>query len=246
MRLTEEVYIVGSGRNGFYISEEYDCHVYLIDCGGTLALVDAGAGRDISQILVNVEAEGFRPEDISRIILTHCHADHSGGCRELRSRLGVSIAASKDEAEFLRDADEIELGLTIARASGVYPPDYRLPPCPVDVELEDGDKIEVGSVELTAIATPGHSRGSICYLMRGKRGRYLFCGDVVFFGGLISLLNCPGSSLEDYRRSMPKLAGLGVDVLLPGHLLFCLRGGQKHIDASVEAFKGLSVPRSAF
>jgi len=246
MKLTEEVYIVGSGGNGLGISNEYDCHVYLINGGRELALVDAGVGMDVQQILGNVAAEGFRIDDISSLLLTHAHADHSGGCAALRSRLGMSVIVSSEEADFLRRADEEELGLAFARSAGWYPSEYRLQPCPVDVELSDGQGISVGSLTLKAIKTPGHSRGSVCYLMEGREATYLFTGDTVFLRGLISLLNAPGSSVQDYCKSIEKLADLDVDALLPGHLGFCLRGGQKHIDLAIEAFEDLPIPKCVF
>ncbi|MHA2313510.1 MAG: MBL fold metallo-hydrolase, partial [Candidatus Thorarchaeota archaeon] len=134
MKLTEEVYIVGSGGNGLGISKEYDCHVYLINGGEELALIDAGVGMDVQQIMDNVVAEGFGLDNISRVLLTHAHADHSGGCAALKSGLGVSVIVSSEEADLLQRADEEELGLTFARSAGWYPSEYRLQPCPVDVE----------------------------------------------------------------------------------------------------------------
>lgn len=246
MKLTEEVYIVGSGGNGLGISNQYDCHVYLINGGAELALIDAGVGMDVQQILDNVVAEGFSIDDISRVLLTHAHADHSGGCAALKFALGVPVIVSSEEADFLRRADEAELGLAFARSAGWYPSEYRLLPCQVDIELEDGQGITVGDLRLTAIKTPGHSRGSVCYVMEGKEATYLFTGDTVFLRGLISLLNAPGSSVQDYCQSIKKLAALGVDALLPGHLGFCLGGGQKHVDQAVEAFEDLSVPKCIF
>ena len=44
MRLTRSVYLVGGGTLAFGLSDDYDCHVYVIDGGEEMALVDAGAG----------------------------------------------------------------------------------------------------------------------------------------------------------------------------------------------------------
>jgi len=246
MKLTEEVYIVGSGSNGLGISNEYDCHVYLIDGGEELALIDAGVGMDFQQILDNVAAEGFSADRISQILLTHAHADHSGGCAALKSILDAHVTVSSEEADFLQQANEEELGLAFARSARWYPSEYRLQPCQVDVKLKDEQRINVGNLQITAIKTPGHSRGSVCYLMEGKKITYLFTGDTVFLRGLISLLNAPGSSVQDYNRSIKKLADLNVDALLPGHLGFCLGGGQEHIDKAIAAFEDLSVPKCLF
>ena len=247
MKIVNGVHIIGSGRNGLGISNEYDCHVYLVHGGHEIALIDAGAGIDIQQMLDNAVAEGFRIDDISKVLLTHAHADHSGGCAALKSELGVSVIASSEAADLLRRGDEEGTGLTFARSAGWYPPDYHLQPCEVDVELEDGQTIGVGDLRLRAIKTPGHSRDSICYLMEGMdEVTCLFTGDTVFLRGFISLLNAPGSSVQDYCQSIKKLAGLGVDALFPGHLGFCLRGGQEHINMAIEAFEDLPVPKSMF
>ena len=246
MKVTQGIHIVGSGSNGLGISNEYDCHVYLIHSGGELALIDAGAGIDVQRILDNVAAEGFRAEDISSVFLTHAHADHSGGCATLKAQLGASIIVSSEEAGLVQEANEDALGLTFARSAGWYPSGYSLRPCEVDIELEDGQKIMVGDLEITAIKTPGHSKGSVCYLMEGTGATCLFTGDTVSLRGLISLLNAPGSSIQDYSQGIKKLAGLNVDALLPGHLGFCLGGGQEHINKAIEAFEDLPVPKCMF
>jgi len=241
MKLTGDVYLVGSGSAGIGVTHELDCHVYLLDGGGELALVDAGVGLDVEGILRNIEAEGFKPQDVRYILITHAHGDHIGGAAALKEATGARVAISEVEAPFLRGGAEEATALAQAREDGYYPPDYRLRPCQVEVELKHGDEFEVGKLRVRAIHLPGHSKGSMLYLVDGGR-RYLFSGDAIFFGGVISLLNCVGSSLEDYRENIWKLKGLEVDALMPGHLNFCLSGGQKHLDAAVEAFKGIGVP----
>jgi len=245
-RLSDEVFIVGSGRNGLGISDDYDCHIYLINGGESLGLIDAGGGhRDsVAQILSNVRAAGFDPAHISTLFLTHAHADHSGGARALQQELGLTVCVSAVEADFLRHGDEDAIGLTVARSAGFSPPDYQFQGVQPDRELNHGDTIPVGSFQLKTIWTAGHSSGSLCFLLQGKQLRYLFSGDTLFLGGMISLVNCPGSSLDDYRRSMPRLEGLSINALLPGHGGFCLRKGQSHIGMAIQAFQGLSVPRS--
>lgn len=84
--------------------------------------------------------------------------------------------------------------------------------------------------------------GSVCYLTEAAGRTCLFSGDTVFINGLVGLLNCPGCNLEEYRRSIHKLAGLGVDALLPGHHLFTVAGGQAHLDRAVAHFKSIQLP----
>ncbi|NOZ23176.1 MAG: MBL fold metallo-hydrolase [Planctomycetes bacterium] len=245
MKLNNEVHLVGSGKSGAWITHEYDSHVYLLDGGDALALIDAGVGLEPERILANVSDAGCDPKRITHILLTHCHADHCGGTPALRRETGAQAAMSREEVDFLRDGDEDSIGLTIARREGYYPSSYHLEALDMDIRLTGGEEIMVGDLRVRTIHVPGHSIGSICYLVTGKSGTHLFSGDVVFHKGEIGLLNCPGSSLADYRASIGKLGGLGVDGLFPGHGMFAATHGQWHIDLAIEAFKSLVAPRNA-
>src|SRR5919109_3714297 len=157
--LTDRVWLVGSGQNGFDLTDRYDCHVYLLDGGSELALLDAGAGLGHDQIRQHIVQAGFALEDVRHVLLTHAHGDHAGGAAGWRCETGAQVYLSRVRAEALRRADEDAVSLTEARRCGFYPADYRLAPCPVDVELSDGDVITVGELALTALDTPGHSDG---------------------------------------------------------------------------------------
>ena len=88
MQLTEHVHLVGSGQNGFSLTHPLDCHVYLLDGGAELALIDTGVGRDVPAILAQIRAAGFAPGDIGTIFITHLHLDHAGGAAD---RLGRRV-----------------------------------------------------------------------------------------------------------------------------------------------------------
>lgn len=128
--------------------------------------------------------EGTRP---ALILITHNHLDHTGELRELASALQVPVAA--------HPADAAEL------------------PVPTDQSLQDGDIIAVGALHLTALHTPGHTPGSLCFLT----DRFLIAGDTLFPGG-------PGHtrSPETFRQILAsitqKLLVLPDDTLIyPGH-----------------------------
>jgi glyoxylase-like metal-dependent hydrolase (beta-lactamase superfamily II) len=243
MRLSESLFVVGGGANGLGISETYDSAVYLIASGPQSVLIDAGCGIDTGPTLRNIGAIGRDPSQISHVLLTHCHADHAGAAAFWRDEAGARIAASEEEAPLLEAADEEQLGLVRARADGSYPHDYRLKACPADVRVRHQEGIDIGGLSFTPIHVPGHSRGSVCYLADLDGHRCLFSGDVVFCGGWISVLNCPGSSLADYGAHITRLSGLEVDALLPGHFGFTLGMGQSHIDRAIHELRGLWPPR---
>jgi glyoxylase-like metal-dependent hydrolase (beta-lactamase superfamily II) len=242
MRLTEEVYLIGSGQLGFALTDPLDCHVYAVDGGDEIALIDTGVGRAPDHLLDTLRADGLDPARVGAIILTHAHGDHGGGLAHLHQRTGARVYVPWEAAPWVATADEEKISLPAARAADIYPADYRMQPCPVDVAVTDGMAITVGGVTLRAIETPGHSRGHCSYLFDGRAGRCLLVGDLVFAGGRVALQNIWDCSIQETAASMEKLAQLEVRALLPGHGLLPLTDGQAHINRALAAFRQLRVP----
>src|SRR5215813_6760850 len=243
MKLSERIHLVGSGAMGFDLTDPLDCHVYLIDGGDELALIDAGAGMGAEAIVENVRAANLDPSRIRHLILTHGHGDHAGGAARLRRLIGGPLVyLSGITAAALRTGDERALSLDVAKQAGIYPAEYRLEPCEVDVELEEGATIDVGDLRLQVLDTPGHCDGHVSLLLEHEGRRLLFAGDVVFFGGKILLQNIHDCRLDEEVRSLRKLRGLEVTALLPGHLAFSMTDGQRHIERANQVLDKLLIP----
>jgi hydroxyacylglutathione hydrolase len=247
VRITDEVYLVGGGvTNAFGLSDDPDCHIYLVDGGDEVALIDCGmaSGDSLERILGNVRTEGLDPEKISKVIVTHYHMDHAGGAARFRERLGVEVVAPADAAPALRTGDERAVALDVAKAAGFYAADYHFQPVEVTREVREGDRIRVGKLELEVIETPGHCDGHVSLLLRGRERRYLFAGDAVFSGGRVVLQNIHDCSIQKSAASIAKLARLEFDALLPGHAAICLEGGMRHVAAANAACQSLFVPKN--
>ncbi|MBC8233403.1 MBL fold metallo-hydrolase [bacterium] len=242
MKLTNRIYLVGSGAFGFDLTHNLDCHVYLINGGDELALVDAGIGLATNEILENIRAEGFSLENIKYLLLTHAHADHAGGAAQMKQALGCEVLVSKDSADFLRNGDEDAINLTFGKQAGFYPEDYRFEACEVGRELSEGDIISVGDCQIKVLDTPGHCFGHLAFYFESDGKSHLCDGDCIFWGGKILLQNIYDCILQDYVNSIKKLSELSVDVFLPGHLTFSLKDGQRHIDEAAQAVNKLGVP----
>jgi glyoxylase-like metal-dependent hydrolase (beta-lactamase superfamily II) len=243
MQISEHIYLVGSEQFG--LSHPLDCSCYLIDGGSALALVDAGLGLGVDDIIANIAAAGFDPQALTHILITHAHAGHWGGALELRRRAGAQVWVHELGAtSMVNSADDpgIQLNIKFNR----YPPGFVPLPCPPDRTFSDGDAITIGSLDLRVILVQGHTKDSVCYLLNDGSKRALFTGDVVFYGGKLGLLNLEGFSLDDYRRDIHKLADLDVDLLLPGHGVFTVRRGQNHIKRAIYKLSDFVMPETFF
>jgi glyoxylase-like metal-dependent hydrolase (beta-lactamase superfamily II) len=81
-------------------------------------------------------------------------------------------------------------------------------------ELGDGDAVNVGTLKLTALHTPGHSADHLCFFIPGDAA--LFTGDLVLGRGS-SMVTYPEGDVAAYLRSLDRLAGLKPRILFPGH-----------------------------
>jgi glyoxylase-like metal-dependent hydrolase (beta-lactamase superfamily II) len=246
VHLADRIHLVGSGANGFGLTDPYDCHIYLVDGGSELALIDVGAGMGAARVIEHVERDGLDPGLIRHILCTHAHGDHAGGAAAMRALLPkASLASAREAADPIRKGDEVWTSVASAKTAGIYPAGYHLEPCQVDRELGDGDRIVVGDLELECIDTPGHARGHVSFLLEHAGRRSLFCGDVVFHRGTILLQNTHDCRLNEQVASLRKLRQLAVDALLPGHFAFSLRDGQHHIERANAVLDQLLIPPQA-
>ena len=245
MELIEGLHLVASGSGGFDLTDPFDCHAYLVDGGGEAALIDAGIGAAVDQLLAGVDRAGVERDRLRYLLLTHAHPDHSGGAAALKEALpGLQVLASAQVADVVERGDEEAMSLEAGKRAEFYPADFRFTPCPVDGRLADGDRIVIGDRSLTAIETPGHSAGHLAFVGDVGGRRACFGGDLVFYGGLISLESNWDCSLQAYASSVARLAREPVDALLPGHHQVSLAHGHRHLEAAARQFELGFVPRS--
>ena len=81
-------------------------------------------------------------------------------------------------------------------------------------ELRDGDVVRAGTLNVTALYTPGHSSDHLCFWLAEDRA--LFTGDLVLGKGS-SMVTYPEGNVAAYLRSLEKVAALNPNILFPGH-----------------------------
>lgn len=218
INVTKEIFQVGG--NGLTSTE--DAAIYLIQSAGRAALVDAGCGGSLNILLKNIRSSGVKPSQIEYLLLTHCHYDHIGGAKAIRDKMKCRTVAHELDAPFMENGDNT---VTAANWYG-----GTLEAFPVDRKLTgSGEEVRLGDQVIQAIHIPGHSPGSLAYLMTSEDQRVLFGQDV--HGPLAPTLL---SNAVDYRRSLQHLLSLDVDILCEGH--YGVLNGKKEVRRFIQSF----------
>lgn len=180
----------------------YRVNNYLVSCPSTGKTVIIDPGGEADKIISLIREGDLDPV---AILNTHGHADHVLANRQLAAYFDIPVCMHGDDDKFfakpeIREISEKELGLP---APGL-----------ADKRLQDGDIIEIGELKMTVIHTPGHSPGSVCFLVAGN----LFTGDTLFVGD-VGRTDLVGGSLDTLLNSLKtKIIVLpGETVVWPGH-----------------------------
>ena len=138
---------------------------------GELVVIDPG--EEAERIIARIEASRL---EAVKILHTHGHLDHAGGTADLFRRLGgdVPVALHREELPLYRSLP------TQGQMFGLEAED---PPEPT-VWLEHGQIVEVGSLRLEVRHTPGHSPGSVSFVLQGTETDLVIVGDVLFAGSI--------------------------------------------------------------
>jgi hydroxyacylglutathione hydrolase len=122
---------------------------------------------------------------LKAILITHHHWDHIAGTAELKQKTGCKV-----------------IGADKQRIPGI------------DSVMEDGQVLPLDGVKIRVIATPGHTRTSVCYYMEpsaGNENGIIWTGDTLFIGGCGRLLECNAKTMAE---SLQKLVSLPDDTLV--------------------------------
>lgn len=144
---------------------------------------------------------------IKAIANSHAHIDHILGVRGVQAATGASFLLHQGDLELLQNGWQ-------GAASSFGIDESQAPPDP-SAFVSNGDEVEVAGLKLQAIATPGHTPGSVSYYAEGL----LFSGDTLFRGS-IGRTDLPGGDFDEEMRSITnELLTLPEEtIVLPGHM----------------------------
>jgi hydroxyacylglutathione hydrolase len=178
-----------------------DALAYLLDCGdGQGLLIDCGT--DAERLLGHVAAAGFSPAGLLGVLATHGHVDHLAAAADLPA---IEVWLHRAEADAVRTGDPV------ATAGHLYGRPVR--PVEIAHELTGDGLLRFGDRTIEVVATPGHSPGSVSYLVDCAGTRVALLGDALW-GGFHPRL---GSSLDAWEATLERLRALECDALSFGH-----------------------------
>ncbi|MBR6788682.1 MAG: MBL fold metallo-hydrolase [Clostridia bacterium] len=135
-----------------------NCYIVYNETNKEAVVIDPGA--EANKIQFELDKRGL---NIKAILLTHGHFDHTNAIKAL-SKNGVKI--------YLHGQDE-----PFATAGNTFFPGMYVSSFCVDVFVSDGDLINEAGLTFKVISTPGHTRGSVCYVVENN----IFSGDTLFY-----------------------------------------------------------------
>ena len=185
-----------------YLLGPIQTNCYLICCENEkkAAIIDPGDKSD--KIITFLDKEGY---ELSYIINTHGHFDHTAGNYFFHKKTGAQIAAHKQEYDLI----------TSGGGSALFGLKTEKSPVPT-VDLSETDKLYLGNITLVVLYTPGHTQGHVS--LYHKESLSLFCGDVLFYHS-IGRTDLPGGNHEQLLSSIHKKLFTLPDetIVYPGH-----------------------------
>lgn len=153
----------------------------------SVVVIDVALSADSNMDGIIEQAEAMGAKKIEKILLTHIHSDHCGGALALRKRTGAKLGIHRSRAGYLGGED---------------------------FQYGDNDRIGFGGGELRVLHTPGHESGHCCFYESGDR--VLFSGDNILGFGT-AVIHPPDGNMTDYLKSLERLLGFTINLILPGH-----------------------------
>ena len=193
-----------------------DCNTYVIRDKLNL-IIDVGLGNNLPSLIKAMEKDGISPQVVDIITNTHLHMDHTWANEEFKKKSNAKIKITQGQKEnYTISVHQTSL------AFGLEPVEFR------EDELLDSP-IDLGTIKVEIISSPGHSPDSVCFYV--PECKALICGDLVFDHNT-GRSDLPGGNGEQLKKSIEKIAERDIELLLPGHM--GIVSGKKNVNENFE------------
>jgi metallo-beta-lactamase class B len=187
--------------DNFYYVGTKELASFLITTPAGHILMNSNYEASVPVIEAGVKELGFDFKDIKILIAGHAHPDHIEGDALVKQRTGAQVVVGRKEVEVTQ----------------------RMKPGgkehPIDRIVDDGDKVELGGMVLTAHEMPGHTRGCLAWSMNLKEGgkTYYAFVECSLNGQFVQSLDQYPGILDDFRATYKKARTFPVEVFVSSH-----------------------------
>lgn len=173
-----------------------NCYLITDQASGLSALVDCtDDSKEMRDFIGGAKLE--------YILLTHGHFDHIGGVAAISRDYGAKVVISAEDASMLSSGKASLSAFFGIKQDKITP----------DLTVSEGSSLMLGETQIKVLATPGHTKGGVCYLLKDC----IFTGDTLFFCSC-GRTDFPGGSSKEIMQSLKRLATLEDSLkVYPGH-----------------------------
>jgi len=145
---------------------EHMAGCYLVEAGTEVAFIEVGTNSSTPRLMKVLQNRGWKPEDVSYVIVTHVHLDHAGGAGSLMQLLpNATFLVHPYGARHMINPAKLEAGARAVYGDQLFDEVYgTLVPVEEDRTriMEDGDQVTLGNRQLRFMDSPGHARHHFC------------------------------------------------------------------------------------
>ncbi len=183
----------------------FQCNCSILGCETTGEAIVVDPGGEAERILGALRDRGWRPK---YLVHTHAHLDHVGATQEVYEKTNGEVCLHREDM-MLYDNVAMQAAL------------FNLPPFKVpEVKnfIEDKDVLKFGNYKMEVLHTPGHTPGSVTFLVPTEQGPQLFTGDTLFMGSIGRTDLWGGDYGQILKSIKDKLLPLAEETVVhPGH-----------------------------
>jgi len=190
-------------------------------------VIDTGFKETVPRLQENLKALGVDPRKVKYLLSGHAHGDHVGGHADFKKLTGATIVATAADAELMARG---------GKRDPMFGDSITFDPVKADRIIKDGDTVELGGVKLTAVLTPGHTKGCTTWTMtsriEGKDYPVVFACSISAPGYKLVGNAAYPDVVSDFRATFERLGKLDCQVFLTAHgSMFALDEKRKRVES---------------
>ncbi len=196
-----------------YAVGTYDLGVFLVTSDEGHILINTALKESTPLIRRNIESVGFRMDDIKILLTMQAHWDHTAALAEIKRSTVAEMWATAGDAPVLEDG-----GFSDPHFGGKV----SFEPVEVDKIITDGEEIELGSIRLKVVESPGHTAGSVSYTMtvreNGRDYRVVIANMGTINPGKRLIVDPTYHGLaEDFAKTFRRQKAMEIDIWVAAH-----------------------------